>query len=163
MRKRYFCIVLACIAAGIIILSLFFGYKGSGVLIWAALDGAAAIILGCLMIYVFPFMRKSERLPAKLGVLTVGILLIGFGLNYELMTAKDVREGPRSTTLYVSDITTRSGMHGIVDLRHYLEGTDAQGEAKVFPLPYFAHRHISEGSMLNIEYYEHIGRIIRLD
>ena len=163
MRKRNFVIVSACIAAGIIILSKFFGYIGRGVLVWAALEGAACIILGCLMVYVFSFMGKSEKLPAKLCVLAVAILLIGFGINHELMTVKDVREGPRTTTLYVSDITSRSGGHGITGLRYYLEGTDSQGESMIIPLPHFAHEHISEGSTLIIEYYENIGRMIRMD
>ena len=103
------------------------------------------------------------ELPVKFGVLAVGIILIVIGLRLELMTVKDVREGPRTTTLYVSDITSRSGGHGITGLRYYLEGTDSQGESMIFPLPHFAHDHISEGSTLNIEYYENIGRMIRMD
>ena len=119
--------------------------------------------LGVSWYMFFLSWEKSEKLPAKLCVLAVAILLIGFGINHELMTVKDVREGPRTTTLYVSDITSRSGGHGITGLRYYLEGTDSQGESMIFPLPHFAHDHISEGSTLNIEYYENIGRMIRMD
>lgn len=106
---------------------------------------------------------RLMELPVKFGVLAVGIILIVFGLRLELMTVKDVREGPKSMTFYVSDITSRSGIHGITGLRYYLKGTDSEGESKVFPLPYFEHNHISEGTALKIEYYENINRIIRLD
>lgn len=163
MHKRHFCIVSACISAVIIILSMFFGYKGINALIWAALDGAACITIGCLMVYIFSFVMERERLPVKFGVLAVGIILIVIGLRLELMTVEDVREGPKSMTFYVSDITSRSGIHGITGLRYYLKGTDSEGESKVFPLPYFEHNHISEGTALKIEYYENINRIIRLD
>ncbi|MBR3377670.1 MAG: hypothetical protein IKG44_08330 [Mogibacterium sp.] len=137
--------------------------RGNNVLIWAALDGAACITIGCLMVYIFSFVMERERLPVKFGVLAVGIILIVIGLRLELMTVKDVREGPKSMTFYVSDITSRSGIHGITGLRYYLKGTDSEGESKVFPLPYFEHNHISEGTALKIEYYENINRIIRLD
>ena len=35
------------------------------------------------------------ELPVKFGVLAVGIILIVIGLRLELMTVKDVREGPK--------------------------------------------------------------------
>ena len=60
---------------------------------------------------------RLRELPVKFGVLAVGIILIVIGLRLELMTVKDVREGPKSMTFYVSDITSRSGIHGIIGLR----------------------------------------------
>ena len=57
------------------------------------------------------------ELPVKFGVLAVGIILIVIGLRLELMTVKDVRECPKSTTFYVSDIISHSGTHGIIGLR----------------------------------------------
>lgn len=148
-----------CGTLALLIMTLFFGSSGKHVLVWAALQGAAAMALGTLLFSILFTVRKSEKTASVILITLAGLILTAYGALSEVHVIKDLGQGTKEALIYDCQVLSRTGAHGILGLRHYLSGRDRQGNEMRFPLSVLDLDSCRDLQTAEVIYYPYTGRM----
>lgn len=156
-KVAYF--ILWGVAICLLVLYRVLGIQGKTVLLGNAAFGLAVLLMGGLAVWAG---YRQANVRTRILPLAVGIFLLIFGIFTEVQVIRDFGRGTVITSMSDCDITSRSGIHGIVGFHYYLQGEDDQGNRLQFPISFAERDRIEGRQSVTVEYYEGIGRIVEL-